>query len=188
MLKDFFTSYAERLSHTLRTADWQPVEALALALRDCWRDGRQVFMCGNGGSAGNALHLASDFLYGIGKERCPGMRVQALSANASVLTCLGNDIGYDKVFSQQLEVMADTGDVLIVFSGSGNSANIIKAIEVAQSKGVKTFGVLGYDGGKAKDLVDVPIHFPVNDMQISEDVQLILGHMLMQWLYANPIE
>ena len=79
--------------------DWQGVEELARELLDCWKTGRQLFLCGNGGSAGNAIHLANDFLYGISKTRGSGLRVTALPANASVLTCLANDCGYDQIFS-----------------------------------------------------------------------------------------
>ena len=180
-----FQGYAARLQKVLREADWRPVERLSAELLDCWATRRQVFLCGNGGSAGNAIHLANDFLYGISKVPGSGLRVSALPANASVITCLANDEGYDGIFATQLEVLAQRGDALIVFSGSGNSPNIVAALEKARSLGVKSYAVLGYTGGKAKALADVAIHFPVEDMQISEDLQLIVGHMVMQWLYAN---
>jgi len=96
-----------------------------------------------------------------------------------------NDIGYDAIFSAQLAVQARRGDVLIALSGSGNSANVLKALEQAKSMGVKTYAILGYTGGKAKTMADVPIHFPVDDMQLSEDLQLVVGHMIMQWLYQG---
>jgi len=181
-----FADYALRLRKVLQDVSWQGVEELARELLDCWKTGRQLFLCGNGGSAGNAIHLANDFLYGISKTCGSGLRVTALPANASVLTCLGNDCGYDQIFSMQLAVQARKGDVLIALSGSGNSPNIVKALEQAKTMGVKSYAILGYSGGKAKELADVAIHFAVDDMQISEDMQLIVGHMLMQWLYANP--
>lgn len=180
-----FAGYAARLQEVLCSADWAPVERLANELLDCWHAGRQVFICGNGGSAGNAIHLANDFLYGISKVAGSGLRVTALPANSAVLTCLANDEGYDTIFSTQLAVLARKGDVLLAFSGSGNSPNIVRALEQAKLIGVKSYAILGYDGGKAKVLADEPIHFAVDDMQISEDLQLIVGHMLMQWLYAN---
>lgn len=180
-----FADYAGRLQKVLHDSSWEGVEALGRDLLDCWRDKKQVFLCGNGGSAGNALHLANDFLYGISKTYGCGLRVNALSANASVLTCLANDCGYDEIFSMQLAVQANQGDVLIVLSGSGNSPNILKALEQARRSGVKSYAILGYSGGKAKALADVALHFAVDDMQISEDLQLIVGHMLMQWLYQH---
>lgn len=180
-----YADYAARLQQALRGADWRPVEALGRELLECWKTKCQVFICGNGGSAGNAIHLANDFLYGISKKAGSGLRVNALSANAAVVTCLANDEGYDTIFSTQLAVQADPGDVLVVLSGSGNSPNIVKVLATAREMGVKTFAILGYSGGKAKAMADVPIHFAVDDMQISEDLQLVVGHMVMQWLYAN---
>jgi D-sedoheptulose 7-phosphate isomerase len=180
-----FADYSQRLQTVLQTTDWSPVGRLAEELHDCWRSGRQVFICGNGGSAGNAVHLANDFLYGISKTRGSGLRVNALPANSAVLTCLANDEGYDEIYSLQLAVQARAGDVLIVLSGSGNSANILKALEQANAMKVRTYAILGYTGGKARAMADVALHFPVEDMQISEDMQLIAGHMIMQWLYKN---
>jgi D-sedoheptulose 7-phosphate isomerase len=180
-----FTDYSKRLGAALDGFDWTPVERLAYDLRDCWQTGRQVFFAGNGGSGGNANHLANDFLYALSKTPGSGLRVHSLSANPSVITCLANDEGYDQVFALQLAVLARKGDVLIAFSGSGNSPNIVKALEEAKKIGMTSYAVLGYSGGKAKALADVPIHFNINDMQISEDAQIIIGHMLMQWLYAQ---
>lgn len=181
-----FGEYAERLASAMRSSQTAVVARLAEELRDCWQHGKQVFLCGNGGSAGNAIHLANDFLYGISKRAGSGLRVHALPANASVLTCLANDCGYDEIFSMQLAVQARAGDVLIALSGSGNSPNIVKALEQAKALGMRSYAILGYSGGKAKQLADVPIHFAVEDMQIAEDLQLIVGHMIMQWLYKNP--
>ena len=158
---------------------------LAEELLACWKDGRQVFLAGNGGSAGNAIHLANDFIYPISKQFGAGLKCHALAANAPVLTCLANDEGYEKVFSMQLAVMAQADDVLIVFSGSGNSPNILNALIEARRIGVKSFAVLGFSGGRAKELADHPIHFAIDDMQISEDMQSIVGHMVMQYLYRH---
>src|SRR3954462_8459825 len=116
-----FAGYAARLRNVLAEASWEAVEALGHDLLECWKSGRQVFLCGNGGSAGNAVHLANDFLYGISKTRGSGLRVHALPANSSVLTCLANDEGYDEICALQLAVQARADDVLIVLSGSGNS-------------------------------------------------------------------
>jgi D-sedoheptulose 7-phosphate isomerase len=177
-----FANYGQKMQAVLATADFAPIETLALALLDCWRTGRSVYLCGNGGSAGNAIHLANDLIYGAVGGRSPGIRAQALPANAAVLTCLANDTDYSEIFSLQLKTFGQAGDLLLVLSGSGNSPNIVKAIEAAKGLGMQTFGILGYQGGKAKAMVDVPIHFAIDDMQISEDLQLMVGHMVMQWL------
>jgi D-sedoheptulose 7-phosphate isomerase len=182
---DLITNYSNRLQTVLATSDWSGVNQLASDMLICWQEGSRVFLCGNGGSAGNAIHLANDFLYGIAKKTGGGLKVMALSANSAVMTCLANDVGYEHIFSEQLAVQAQKGDLLIALSGSGNSGNIVRAIEQAKVMGVKSFAILGFTGGQCKQLADVPIHFPVDDMQIAEDLQLIVGHMLMQWLYAN---
>ncbi|MBI1175215.1 MAG: SIS domain-containing protein [Sideroxydans sp.] len=182
---DEFFDYSRRLQAALSGADWGGVGVLANELLECWKEGRQVFLCGNGGSAGNAIHLANDLLYGISKEKGHALRVTALPANSSVVTCLANDQGYEDIFSHQLAVLARERDILIALSGSGNSPNIVKALEQAQEMGMRSFAVLGFSGGKAKELADVPIHFEIDDMQIAEDMQLVVGHMVMQWLYKN---
>ena len=183
--RDLIHTYSSRLQEVLASSDWSSVELLAQDMLRCWKEKRQVFFCGNGGSAGNAVHLANDFLYGIAKKTGGGLKVQALSANTAVMTCLANDVGYDLIFSEQLAVQAQAGDLLIALSGSGNSPNIVRVIEQAKLMGVKSYAVLGFSGGRCKELVDVPIYFPVHDMQIAEDMQLIVGHMMMQWLYSN---
>src|ERR1700753_3433495 len=183
-----FRNYSSCLGLLLKEFDWSPVERFAYELLDCWQTGRQVFFAGNGGSGANANHLANDFLYALSKTRGSGLRVHSLSANPSTLTCLANDEGYDQVFSLQLAVLARAGDVLVVFSGSGNSPNIVKALEEAKTIGMTSYALLGYSGGKAKALSDVPIHFAIDDMQIAEDAQMVIGHMLMQWLYAQRDE
>jgi D-sedoheptulose 7-phosphate isomerase len=180
-----FADYSSRLSGLLAAFDWAPVSDLAHELKDCWKTGRQVFFCGNGGSAGNAVHLANDFLYALSKKPGSGIRAHGLPANQSVITCLANDEGYDKIYSLQLSVLARKGDVLVALSGSGNSPNILEAITEAKRLGMKSYAILGFSGGKAKAMADVPIHFAIDDMQIAEDAQTIVGHMIMQWLHAQ---
>ena len=181
-------SYTEKLTQALSFNAMQQVPFLGLALREAWQERRCIYFCGNGGSAGNAIHLANDFLYGVGIHNGIGMRVEALSANPAVLTCLANDIGYERIYAEQLRVKANPGDVLIVFSGSGNSPNVVAALEMGNLMGMKTFAVLGFSGGKCKEIAQYPLHFDVDDMQIAEDLQLVVGHMCMQWLCANPIK
>ncbi len=184
----FSKDYLARLKSALDIIPPEPLQALAEALILAWKEKRQVFIFGNGGSAGNAIHLANDFLYGISREFGHALRVTALPANSAVLTCLANDEGYDSIFFRQLAVLANKGDVVIVFSGSGNSPNILKALEYCSQNSINSFAVVGYSGGKAKALADHAIHVPVNDMQISEDLQLVVGHLMMQWLYAHKDE
>ncbi len=179
--------YTEKLTSALNLLVEKDIQTLANALRDAWVASNCIYICGNGGSAGNAIHLANDFLYGAGVNNGGGLRVEALSANAAVITCLANDVGYDRIYSEQLKVKGNSGDVLIVLSGSGNSPNVVNALEVGNMLKMKTFAILGFNGGRCKEIAQYPIHFAINDMQIAEDLQLIVGHICMQWLYSQNI-
>lgn len=185
MSKRIISDYIAALDAAIRQHDWSYVTKLIEALRAAWAAGRQVFICGNGGSAANAVHLANDFLYGIDKPIGRGLRVTALSANTAVVTCLANDVAYSEIYSQQLVALARQGDVLIVLSGSGNSPNIVRALETGRELGLQTFAILGYSGGECKKLAECPIHFPVDDMQVAEDLQMVVGHIVMKALCCS---
>ena len=174
--------YATRLAQVLAAQDWSAVDDLVRLVREVWNNDRCVFVCGNGGSAANALHWANDFVYPIAKNHGRGVRISALTANTAILTCLANDLSYSQIFAHQLSVLARPGDLLIVLSGSGNSQNIIEAIATARQIGLRTAGVFGFDGGAAHSKVDVCVHIPVDDMQIAEDLQLVVNHMVMRQL------
>ena len=177
-----FSDYSIKLISALKNQDWSQVDTLEKELFRAWKEGSHVYICGNGGSAANALHWANDMLYVIAKMGGPGMRIIALPANSSAMTCLANDLGYDQVFSAQLATFGKKGDVLIAMSGSGNSPNIVRALKQASELGMKSFALLGFSGGACKELADVVIHFAVDDMQIVEDMQLVVCHMLAQAL------
>jgi D-sedoheptulose 7-phosphate isomerase len=165
----------------LESLDRTSFELLSAALAAVWDAGGQVLLCGNGGSAANALHLANDFIYGLDPAG-KGLAAHALPSNASVMTCLANDAGYDQVFSRQVRVLGRPGDLLLVLSGSGNSPNILRALESAREMGIRSAAILGFSGGKAKQLADIVLHFPVEDMQVCEDLQMVVGHMMVQQL------
>jgi D-sedoheptulose 7-phosphate isomerase len=183
-MDNFLKQYRRRLNECMESCDWSGVERLAKGIQSARAKGRSIFLCGNGGSAANAMHIANDFLCLGSKGK--GAKVIALPANQAILTCLANDTGYDNIFASQLEQLGAAGDILIALSGSGNSPNILKAIITAKRMGMSTCAILGFDGGKCLNAADIPIHFPVNDMQVAEDLQLIVGHMLMQWFKRGP--
>ena len=158
------------------------IENLYNEIIKVWKNRNHIYLCGNGGSAGNAVHIANDLLYGAGLKNKSGINAEALSANQSIITCLANDVGYENIFSTQLKVKANKNDILIVLSGSGNSQNVVNALKVGNLIKMKTFALLGFDGGKCLDLANNSIHFKVHDMQIAEDLQLIVMHMIMQKL------
>lgn len=180
-------NYADKLSYALGLSAMHQISTLGAALYRAWAAGHVIYLCGNGGSAGNAIHLANDLLYGAGRKNGVGLRVEALSANPAVLTCLGNDIGYEEIYAEQLRVKANPGDVLIGLSGSGNSPNIVRALEMGNAKDMKTFAILGFSGGKCKEIAQYPIHFEIHDMQVSEDLQMVVGHICMQWLSEQKL-
>lgn len=182
IMQQHITDYSSRLAGALTLPAIKQVPELAAAFKQAWDTKKTIYLCGNGGSAGNAIHLANDFIYGAGLTRGIGLRIESLAANPAVLTCLANDIGYEEVYAEQLRVKANPGDVLLVFSGSGNSPNIVRALEMGNKLGMETFAILGFSGGKCKDIAKHPLHFAIDDMQIAEDLQLIIGHMIMQWL------
>jgi len=182
IMQQHIIDYSARLAGALTLPAIKQVPELAAAFKQAWDTKKTIYLCGNGGSAGNAIHLANDFIYGAGLTRGIGLRIESLAANPAVLTCLANDIGYEEVYAEQLRVKANSGDVLLVFSGSGNSPNIVRALEMGNKLGMETFAILGFSGGKCKDIAKHPLHFAIDDMQIAEDLQLIIGHMIMQWL------
>ena len=182
-------SYLKRFHECFNKTNLEAVENLAKELLQAWIDGRNVYICGNGGSAANAIHIANDLHYGIGAcgpgIKAPGLRIEALPANTGIITCLANDTGYENIYAHQLETKSRRGDILIALSGSGNSPNIVKALEIAHKIGVNTFAILAFTGGKSMELAKNVIHFEINDMQIAEDAQLVVGHLCMQWLNSH---
>lgn len=174
--------YLELLSDTLNNQVFYRVSELSNDIYKTKRNKKKIFICGNGGSAANAMHIANDLIYGAGISSGKGFNIEALPSNSAIVTCLANDIGYENIFSEQLRVKANKGDLLIVLSGSGNSKNIINALKMSKKIGLKSYAILGFSGGKAKSLANIPMHFEINDMQIAEDTQIIIGHLLMKLL------
>tara|TARA_B100000886_G_scaffold283409_1_gene207702 strand:- start:8094 stop:9422 length:1329 start_codon:yes stop_codon:yes gene_type:complete len=190
--KDAYT-YLDNLKNSFNDSIIEKINLLCKDLYIAWENKKQIYICGNGGSAANAIHLANDLIFGAGAcgsgPVINGLKVEALSSNAAVITCIANDINYEEIFSKQLKTKGNAGDLLIALSGSGNSKNILNAINTSKAIGMKSYAILGYDGGLCKKEVDESIHFKINDMQIAEDCQLIVGHIVMQYLNTNkPIK
>ena len=125
---------------------------------------------------------ANDLIFAVSEGKVPGIKASALTANPAVITCLANDLGYEHIFSEQLLVAANKGDILVALSGSGNSPNIVNALKQAGKMQMYSAAILGFSGGCCKPLADLPIHLEINDMQMVEDIQIIIGHMIMKWL------
>ncbi len=177
--------YMQEIRFLLNEVDIKTINKVKNALQQCWLNKKTVYLIGNGGSEANATHLANDLIYGLGKNTGKnGIRAISLSTNMSVSSAISNDDGYEYVYSKQLQALAEPGDLLLVFSGSGNSKNIIACLEAAKMMGVQTAGFLGFDGGKAKDLLDICVHTETYNMQASEDIQIIIGHSIIRKLHA----
>jgi len=142
------------------------------------RDGRMIFLCGNGGSAATASHFAYDLAKGTRQSNGPMVRAMALTDNVPLLTAWANDTEYRRVFAEQLRPLIRPGDLLIAISGSGNSPNVLEAVRVAREAGAFTIGLTGFQGGKLRDLADLCLIVPSDCMEQIEDVHLILHHTI----------
>ncbi len=157
------------------------VAELAAAVRAAWAGGGTFWLCGNGGSAADAQHIAAELVGRFLRER-PGRRAHALTVNSSVLTAVANDYGYDAVFARQVEALARPGDVLLVISTSGNSANCVRAVEAARRAGVAVHGFLGGDGGRLLGLVDDAFVAPSLATPRIQELHIMMGHLLCRLL------
>ena len=172
------TSYFQRVADVLPSIPAEPVERIVGILKDAQANRRRIFMFANGGSSANASHLVNDFVKSVRVPGRPRMRVFCLSDNTPLLTALGNDISYDVVFADPLAALAEPGDVAFALSGSGNSPNVLRAMEVAQEMGLTRIGLTGRDGGALAPLCDVAVIVPTESMQIIEDAHLVILHAI----------
>jgi D-sedoheptulose 7-phosphate isomerase len=177
-----FTNYFSRLSETLKKLDIQVIEQFVDALLQARDTENTVFIFGNGGSAATASHVTGDFLKGISFELDKRFRVMCLSDNTAGITAISNDLGYEDIFVEQLKVFLKKNDLVVGISGSGNSVNVVKAMEYAGRQGAKTVAMCGFNGGKIKELADLVIHIPISDMEITEDIHIIIFHAIKQVL------
>lgn len=138
-----------------------------------------IFWCGNGGSAADSQHIAAEFVGRFKKNRQP-LKSIALSTDTSVITCISNDFGYEEIFSRQLGALGNKNDILIAITTSGNSENIIKALLQAKNMAIKTIGLLGKDGGKCKNLVDLPIIVPSDSTARIQETHILIEHLLCE--------
>lgn len=147
----------------------------------CIRNGGTVYLAGNGGSASDAQHIAAELVGRFYKER-KGLSAEALSTNTSILTAIGNDYGYDAIFSRQIEARGKKGDVFIGFSTSGNSPNILKAIEECKKIGLFIIGMTGETGGKMNALCDICLKMPSKDTPRIQESHIMIGHIICEFV------
>ncbi len=174
---DDIERYFEKLRSTLDKISRDELNGFLNLLVDTLEAERRIYIMGNGGSAATASHFVADFNKGLSYGKKRRFRFICLNDNIPTLMAYANDVGYEDVFVEQLKNFLEPGDLVIGISGSGNSKNIINAIEYANAHGAITFGISGYDGGGLKKKARHGVHIPVMDMQVTEDLHMVLDHM-----------
>ena len=174
--------YRDRLRQALDGVQLSQVDRFVEALEAARLAQRTVFLFGNGGSASTASHIACDLNKGVSQHKDVPFRALCVNDSLPTLTAWANDVSYEEVFAGQLKNFLSPGDLLVAISGSGNSPNVIRAVEWAKAHGATVVGLCGYDGGRLKPLADVPIHVKIDDMQVAEDLHLVICHMAIQAL------
>ena len=177
--------YLTQLQDVLTKVDVGEIAAIADVLHTAYQRQKTVLAMGNGGSGATASHMVCDMNKGACFHAEKKFRFISLADCTPMILALGNDVGFESIFVEQLKAYAQPGDVVLGISGSGNSPNVLRAIEYAKKLGCVTIGVCGYDGGKLKSLVDHCFHVKVDDMQFVEDVHMIMVHVLMRILDAG---
>ena len=174
----FPVDYRTKLLRVLDAVELPRVEEAIAVLTRAREEDRQIFVCGNGGSAATANHFACDMVKGASYGRDKRFRIMALSEQIPTLTAYANDVGYEHVFAEQLKNFAQAGDVVMALSGSGNSPNVIQAVEVANARGCYTIGLSGRDGGRLAPLAKLSLHVKEDHMGRIEDAHLMICHMI----------
>jgi D-sedoheptulose 7-phosphate isomerase len=174
--------YVETIQASISQLPIELIEEVIDTLHDARLTGKQVFIMGNGGSASTASHFVCDLAKNTRKEGWPHFKAIGLADNIAIFSAYANDEGYDNVFAQQLASLICTGDIVIGISASGNSPNVLKAMEVARQHRAKTIGFTGFDGGKLGTMVDINIHIPNNNYGQVEDIHMMLEHMTVDAL------
>lgn len=171
--------YADECTAGILKSDWGVLAAIVEEFLACKKRGNKIFTAGNGGSSSTASHMGNDFLKGCRAHNRAGFDIECLADSNAVVTCLANDFTYDDIFSVQLRTKAKKGDVLVCFSGSGNSGNLVEAAKTARETGLVTVGFLGRDGGKLKELSHFAMIAPSDSMEMIEDMHMLYEHSMV---------
>lgn len=187
-IMNFIQSYLSELKDTLDDLSQEVIEQVLEILHEARLDNQQVFIFGNGGSASTASHFACDLGKNTRVKGSPNFRVMGLTDNMALFSALANDEGYENVFAQQLATYLQPGDVVIGISTSGNSPNVVNAIQLANSVGAKTIGFTGFNSGKLGSMVDVNLHVPSHSIEQVEDIHLVMEHLITKALREKAMQ
>ncbi len=179
------SAYIEKEREILSCLNICKINAVMNLLEEKLAAENTIFVFGNGGSAATASHYQNDFNKGISEYTDKKFRFQCLNDNVATMMAIANDIGYEEIFRFQLRGRLQPGDICIGISGSGNSKNVVKAVQYAKSQGNQVVGITGYQGGKLKEIADYSLHVPIQSMQITEDIHMIFDHLMMSIFYKT---
>ena len=185
---DFYLEYINQKNNLLQNINFKELDKIINLLKKCFRNNNIVYTCGNGGSSSLADHFTCDFIKQTNNQTNLKVKSISLTSNFSLISAIANDISYDKIFSFQIEKLCKKDDILILFSVSGNSKNLIYATKEAKKKSVKTISFTGFDGGKLSKLTDYNINFPMANYGIVEDCHITMMHYLSQFLRNTKIK
>jgi|AGTN01.2.fsa_nt_gi Phosphoheptose isomerase len=178
----YFDAYAARLAQAAASVSREALDRAQAVLADAVKRDAQVWACGNGGSAAIANHLVCDHAKGISADTGLRPRIHSLSATVEMLTALANDVSYAEVFSAQLALFARPGDVVVTISSSGDSENVVRAVQWARANGVASIALTGFSGGRTRELADVGLHVEADNYGVVEDMHQSLMHVLAQFI------
>lgn len=182
---DDIRNYIECEIEILRKLDVNAINEVLNLLNQTRLNKKRIYVFGNGGSAATASHMQNDFNKGVSEHIDTKFRFACLNDNMATMMAVANDIGYDDIFRFQLDGHLESGDIVMAISGSGNSKNVIKAVEYSKKCGNKVIGITGYNGGKLMELCDISLHAPVMSMQVTEDVHMFFDHLMMSVFYKH---
>ena len=177
-IKNEFLSHLEVINLTIATMQ-EKLEQASLLVVETLKNGNKILLCGNGGSAADAQHIAAE-LVGRYKSDRRGLPAIALTTDTSILTSVGNDYGYDRIFDRQVEALANKGDLIIGISTSGNSKNIVNVLKLGRELDCKTLGFSGYKGGIMNELCDINLIVPSNNTPRIQEMHILFGHIICQ--------
>ena len=181
--KNEIGTYLEHEIETLRALDVEAINVALNLLLEAFENGNTIYIFGNGGSSATASHFQNDFNKGVSEHTEKKFNFLCLNDNVATMMAVANDIGFEEVFRFQLRGHLKPGDLVVAISGSGNSVNVLNAVEYAKECGNRVIGLTGFGGGKLRELSDVSLHVPVNSMQITEDVHMVFDHLMMSVFY-----